>query len=44
MTLQGYTVPRTPDGRASLVPAPPWHYVGDFIVVDYTNANCVAAT
>ena len=35
MTLQGYTVPRTPSGRASLVPSPPWHYVGDFIVVDF---------
>lgn len=35
MTLHGYTVPRTPEGRASLVPAPPWHYVGDFLVVDY---------
>jgi len=35
MTLRGYTVPRTPAGEASLVPAPPWHYVGDFLVVDY---------
>ena len=25
----GYTIPRTPEGRASLVPYPPWHYVGD---------------
>jgi len=33
--LRGYTVPRTPTGRASLVPRPPWHYVGDFMVVDY---------
>ena len=35
MSLRGYTVPRTPAGRASLVPPPPWHYVGDFLVVDY---------
>jgi acetoacetate decarboxylase len=35
MTLQGYTIPRTPEGRAGLVPPPPWHYVGDFLVVDY---------
>ena len=35
MTLSGYTVPRTPGGRASLVPPPPWHYVGDFLVVDF---------
>jgi acetoacetate decarboxylase len=35
MSLQGYTVPRTATGAASLVPAPPWHYVGTFLVVDY---------
>ena len=35
MRLQGYSVPRTSTGRASLVPPPPWHYVGDFLVVDY---------
>jgi hypothetical protein len=35
VSLQGFSVPRSPDGRASLVPYPPWHYVGDFLVVDY---------
>ena len=35
MSLDGYTVPRTPSGRAGLVPPPPWHYVGDFLVVDF---------
>ncbi len=35
MRLQGYSIPRTRTGRASLVPPPPWHYVGDFLVVDY---------
>lgn len=35
MTLQGYTVPRTPRGQAGLVPPPPWHYVADFLVVDF---------
>ena len=35
MTLQGYTIPRTATGRSSLVPRPPWHYVGTFLVVDY---------
>jgi acetoacetate decarboxylase len=35
MTLQGYTLPRTPEGRASLVPAPPWHYVADMLVIEY---------
>jgi Acetoacetate decarboxylase (ADC) len=35
MRLQGYSIPRTSTGKASLVPPPPWHYVGDFLVVDY---------
>src|SRR6185437_15388005 len=35
MALKGYTVPRTPNGDASLVPSPPWHYVADFVVVDF---------
>jgi acetoacetate decarboxylase len=35
VTLRGYTVPRTPEGRSSLVPYPPWHYVGAFLVIDY---------
>jgi acetoacetate decarboxylase len=35
MSLHGYSAPRTPNGRASLVPSPPWHYVGDFLVVDF---------
>jgi acetoacetate decarboxylase len=43
MTLRGYTVPRTPSGRASLVPPPPWHYVGEFLVVDF-HADPDAAT
>jgi acetoacetate decarboxylase len=33
--LRGYTVPRSPEGRSALVPAPPWHYVGDFLVIEY---------
>src|SRR3954468_1795007 len=35
VTLRGFTIPRTPSGHASLVPAPPWSYVGDFLVIDY---------
>lgn len=34
-SLRGYTIPRTPGGAAGLVPPPPWHYVGDFLVVDF---------
>ena len=33
--LKGYSGPRTPEGRSSLVPAPPWHYVGDLLVIEY---------
>ncbi|MSO41222.1 MAG: acetoacetate decarboxylase [Solirubrobacterales bacterium] len=35
MTLKGYSTPRTPSGKAGLVPPPPWHYAADFLVVDY---------
>lgn len=41
--LKGFTTPRTPSGRAGLVPPPPWHYVGDFLVVDF-HADPDAAT
>ncbi|HTW11287.1 MAG TPA: acetoacetate decarboxylase family protein [Solirubrobacteraceae bacterium] len=44
MTLQGYTVPRTPRGAASLVPPPPWHYVGDFLVIDFHADPAAAAS
>jgi len=31
----GYSLPLSPQGSASLVPRPPWHYVGDFLVIEY---------
>ncbi|MBV9820070.1 MAG: acetoacetate decarboxylase family protein [Solirubrobacterales bacterium] len=43
MALHGYTIPRTGEGRSSLVPSPPWHYVGTFLVVDYWAAPEAAA-
>jgi len=33
--LQGYTPPRTPKGTSSLVPTPPWHFVGNCLAVEY---------
>ena len=40
----GYTAPLSPDGRAEIVPAPPWHYVGDFTIVEYrSQPEAVAA-
>ena len=42
--MKGYSIPRTATGLSSLVPAPPWHYVGDFLVVDYwADADAVLA-
>jgi acetoacetate decarboxylase len=34
MPLRGYTAPLSPDGRAGIVPPPPWHYSGDFLIVE----------
>lgn len=34
--LNGYTLPRTPAGRSSLAPSPPWHYAGDCLAVEFT--------
>jgi acetoacetate decarboxylase len=40
----GYSLPLAPDGRASLVPRPPWHYVGDFMVIEYrTDPDAITA-
>jgi len=35
MPLKGFSVPLSPEGRASLTPLPPWHYVGDILAVDF---------
>ena len=44
MTLRGYSLPLSPGGRAGLVPPPPWHYVGDFLVLEYwADPEAVAA-
>ena len=31
----GFFYPRTATGRSSLLPAPPWHYSGDLLTVEY---------
>ncbi|HEY7668259.1 MAG TPA: acetoacetate decarboxylase family protein [Actinomycetota bacterium] len=33
--LRGFMLPRSPAGEASIVPAPPWHYSGDVLTVEY---------
>jgi acetoacetate decarboxylase len=41
---KGYTFPLSPDGRAAIVPEPPWHYSGDFLIVEYrTDPDAVIA-
>ena len=42
--LSGFMAPRTPEGRASIVPSPPWHYSGDVLTIEYrTDPSNVAA-
>ncbi|CAN7259601.1 acetoacetate decarboxylase family protein [Trinickia sp. LjRoot230] len=42
--LQGYSNPRTPGGRSSLAPRPPWHYAGACLAVEFVaDAEAVAA-
>jgi len=41
--LKGYTLPRTPQGTSSLVPQPPWHYVGNALAVEYEVDSIAAA-
>ena len=33
--VAGFFYPRTATGRSSLLPAPPWHYSGDLLTVEY---------
>ncbi|HEV2427888.1 MAG TPA: acetoacetate decarboxylase family protein [Acidimicrobiales bacterium] len=35
MSLRGLPFPRTPSGRASLLPDAPWHYSGDLLTVEF---------
>jgi hypothetical protein len=41
---QGFSLPLSPGGTASIIPSPPWHYVGDFLVIEYwAEPDAVAA-
>lgn len=33
--LQGLMYPRTPDGRAGILPSPPWHYSGEMLTIEF---------
>jgi acetoacetate decarboxylase len=41
--LQGFSLPRTPEGRSSLAPAPPWHYVANALAVSFRVNPAAAA-
>jgi acetoacetate decarboxylase len=42
--LRGFMPPRSPQGRASIVPPPPWHYSGEVLTIEYrTDPAAVAA-
>jgi acetoacetate decarboxylase len=42
--LKGFFPPRSPEGKASLVPPPPWHYSGDVLTIEYrTDPDRVVA-
>ena len=36
--LKGFVPPRSPEGRSSVVPGPPWHYSGDLLTIEYRAA------
>ena len=33
--MSGFLFPRTPSGRSSLLPRPPWHYSGEMLTIEY---------
>lgn len=33
--MSGFLFPRTPSGKASMLPPPPWHYSGEMLTVEY---------
>lgn len=44
MTLTGWSLPLSPNGRAALVPAPPWHFSGEALGFDFhADSHAVAA-
>jgi acetoacetate decarboxylase len=42
--LQGWSLPLSPKGQAALVPAPPWHFSGEALGIDFrTDPDALAA-
>jgi len=45
LVLKGYTLPLSPNGIANHVSAPPWHFVGDLLVIEFwADPEAAAAT
>lgn len=42
--LRGYTLPLTPRGTSGLVSAPPWHFAGDAIAIEFEADPSAAAS
>ena len=41
--MAGFLFPKTPTGKSSLIPEPPWHYSGEMLTVEYrTHPDRVA--
>lgn len=41
--MSGFLFPKTPSGKSSLIPEPPWHYSGEMLTVEYrTHPDRVA--
>ncbi len=44
MTLKGFSVPLTPQGKSALTSLPPWHYASDCLAIEYwANPEAIAA-
>src|SRR3984957_19473273 len=44
MTLKGFTVPITAQGRSALATVPPWHYSSDCLAIEYwANPDAIQA-
>ena len=40
---RGFLPPRSPEGRASIVAGPPWHYSGDLLTIEYRTDPAAVA-
>ncbi|MFM7718636.1 MAG: acetoacetate decarboxylase family protein [Actinomycetota bacterium] len=41
--LRGFLPPRSPEGRASILAPPPWHYSGDLLTIEYRTDPAAVA-